>query len=166
MNKNIDDIFDYAKKMIKTKGKHDSDKRLWLDKQFLIDLCDRSVIYFLLDEKENIIYVGQSVNLMARLKTHLKEDIKDFNSFFWIFVKPEEIDFAEALFINLYDPKHNKHYPTIDNFHNSIYNQMGIVSRGSFQKTYGKDYQDRFIEWIENATDRNSKYKISMRKNK
>lgn len=80
-----------------------------LDKDIIIsnkmpvepDICG---IYFLI-KKDQIIYIGQSVNVKHRLYAH-KQD-KDFDYYYVHECLPEELDTLEAQYIVKYDPPEN-----------------------------------------------------------
>lgn len=63
-------------------------------------------IYFLVDDWENVLYVGQSVNLFARVATHLKVIKEAVRAH----IKPcatEKLDATEEFFIQKYKPPYN-----------------------------------------------------------
>lgn len=63
-------------------------------------------VYFLID-KGRIIYVGQSINVMARVSRHLRED-KGFDSFAVVTCKREELDKTEEMYLMALMPRLNK----------------------------------------------------------
>ncbi len=67
-------------------------------------------IYFLLRGLE-VIYVGQTVNLMVRLATHIVKGIKDFDGYAFLPFPQEDLSVHEARFIRKYDPIYNKCLP-------------------------------------------------------
>lgn len=67
----------------------------------LVPICG---VYFLVKDGR-VVYVGQSVNIVARLGTHLKQ--KDFDSSCYIAAGPHELDFIESFYIHLLRPELN-----------------------------------------------------------
>lgn len=63
-----------------------------------------SGVYFLLQDDE-VVYVGQSLNVYARLNSHLGQ--KEFNRFAWVQVEPKMLLSIEKLYIDILDPKLN-----------------------------------------------------------
>lgn len=61
-------------------------------------------VYFLVKEKR-VVYVGQSVNIVARLATHM--GTKDFDSTCYMVARPEELDFIESFYIYMLSPALN-----------------------------------------------------------
>ena len=61
-------------------------------------------VYFLFKEDE-VVYVGQSINVAARIATHSTE--KDFDSFSVVACLQSQLNFLEALYIRLLEPKLN-----------------------------------------------------------
>lgn len=61
-------------------------------------------VYFLCRRGE-VVYVGQSINVHARIYQH--QGIKDFDSVFYICVPPDELDNWEGAFIRLLNPQQN-----------------------------------------------------------
>ena len=65
-----------------------------------------SGVYFL--TKNNlIVYVGQAVNVYARVSTHASEKIKDFDSWAYLPCKIEALNKMESLYIHYLKPKLN-----------------------------------------------------------
>jgi len=65
-----------------------------------------SGIYFLLD-KEEIVYIGKSTNIIKRVTEHFSEGIKKFNLYSYIPVEVDSLSEAEDFFIKKYKPKYN-----------------------------------------------------------
>ena len=63
-----------------------------------------SGIYFLIQDNE-IIYVGQSVNIFARIATHIEQ--KEFDSYAYLECPPEQLNTYESLYIHTLRPKLN-----------------------------------------------------------
>ena len=62
-------------------------------------------VYFLLEGVE-IVYVGQSINVAARVNQHIQD--KDFNKVLYLPVVKENLDVVERFFIERLQPKYNK----------------------------------------------------------
>ena len=62
-------------------------------------------VYFLLEGIE-IVYVGQSINVSARVNQHTQD--KDFNKVLYMPVVKENLDKVERFFIERLQPKYNK----------------------------------------------------------
>lgn len=69
-------------------------------------------IYFLIDCDE-VVYVGQSVDIRSRLEQHSNAGMakgtkeKNFNRFFFVNCQREELDRLEAYYILKFRPKYN-----------------------------------------------------------
>ena len=59
-------------------------------------------IYFLIFEQE-VIYVGQSVDVLGRISRHKREG-KEFDSYSYILCAPERLNELEALYITAFMP--------------------------------------------------------------
>jgi hypothetical protein len=70
-----------------------------------IPLRRNSAVYFLLRDGD-VIYVGQSSDVMARISRHRREG-KQFDSFAYMECEPEELDRLESLYINAFVPPEN-----------------------------------------------------------
>jgi hypothetical protein len=64
-----------------------------------------SAVYFLMSKGE-VIYVGQSNDVLSRLARHRREG-KQFDAFACIECKPEEMDRLETLYIKAFVPEEN-----------------------------------------------------------
>jgi len=62
-------------------------------------------IYFLFNNK-NLIYIGQSTNIIYRVGTHLKD--KEFNRYAYILCSKERLLDLERQYLNKYNPSLNK----------------------------------------------------------
>lgn len=69
-----------------------------------------SGVYFLLDEDKRVVYVGQAVNVLTRIKEHLRN-----KRFFYVFIKPidntDELYLTEDANIHYYNPTFNNQMP-------------------------------------------------------
>ena len=70
---------------------------------------------YCLIEKNKIVYIGQTTNVVSRIKQHIKEGTKDFDS--WNVVKKvpygvtaDELLDYEKYYIKLFNPKYNKQH--------------------------------------------------------
>lgn len=61
-------------------------------------------VYFLVKDRR-VVYVGQSVNIVARLAAHM--GTKDFDSTCYMVAQPEELDFIESFYIYMLSPALN-----------------------------------------------------------
>ena len=69
-------------------------------------------VYFLIHDGA-IVYVGQSKNVLFRLAEHRRDDVKLFQSFYFIECKASELDNLEALYIQKFKPVHNTIMPYV-----------------------------------------------------
>lgn len=79
----------------------------------LKDIRDRAVpafiapgVYFLLLNGE-VMYVGQSVNVVSRICQHLTQRLIDFDSYAWVLVDRQDLLVTEAAYIVKFKPKYN-----------------------------------------------------------
>lgn len=63
-------------------------------------------VYFLFD-RDSLVYVGQAVNITARIADHLRESVKNFDSFAFVECHTEELDDIENHFIRALLPPMN-----------------------------------------------------------
>ena len=63
-----------------------------------------SGIYFLISDDE-VVYVGQSVNVHSRVGQHYREKYKEFNSYVYIRCLESELDVLESIYIHTLRPK-------------------------------------------------------------
>jgi hypothetical protein len=68
-------------------------------------------VYFLI-KGERIVYVGQSVNVLARVGSHAGAD-KDFDGWNYVRCLPEELDALERHYIDTYRPILNRDRVTL-----------------------------------------------------
>ena len=66
-------------------------------------------VYFLI-EKDEIVYVGQSVNVFARVSHHYQDGEKVFDSFCYISCEKEELNILESLYILIFQPRCNGYH--------------------------------------------------------
>lgn len=69
-------------------------------------------VYFLLQD-EDIVYVGQSINVLTRLAEHFRASLKQFNRVFVIECKAAELNHLEAMYIDKFRPKFNEVIPYV-----------------------------------------------------
>lgn len=68
-------------------------------------------VYLLFDRGE-VVYVGQSKNPMYRIGTHIQEGVKEFDQY--LVYETEEYNDLEAFLINALKPKYNISVPSND----------------------------------------------------
>ena len=68
-------------------------------------------VYFLIKD-EQIVYVGQSVDVLRRISRHRDNDIL-FDSFTIVFCEKGEMDGLEAKYIDAFLPKYNRATPSV-----------------------------------------------------
>jgi hypothetical protein len=71
-----------------------------------IGLPSTSGIYFLIKDNE-VVYVGQSIAISTRVRTHMQENCKDFNYYAYIECKQEHLNIMESLYIHSLRPSLN-----------------------------------------------------------
>ena len=79
----------------------------------------KSGIYYLIQDDE-IVYIGQSVCIMARISTHYTKKRKLFNRYIYTNVPLDKLDELELKEIIKYSPKYNSDLPG-----NNTYASMG-----------------------------------------
>lgn len=62
-------------------------------------------VYFLLKDG-NVVYVGQTDNILNRIKSHQKN--KDFNNVAYIITTKDKVNYLENYYIMKYEPFYNK----------------------------------------------------------
>ena len=67
-------------------------------------------VYFLKFEKE-VVYVGQTINLLRRITEHLNQRDKVFDEISYIEVEKENLDYTESKYIVLFNPIFNRLIP-------------------------------------------------------
>ena len=72
-------------------------------------------IYFLISKNE-IVYVGQSCEILSRVETHRKQNKKIFDSFSYFEYDFDNLDNIEAYFIFKLKPKYNVTIPENDTY--------------------------------------------------
>jgi hypothetical protein len=69
-------------------------------------------VYFLL-LGENIVYVGQSTNVLTRISSHQLEGAKIFDRIFVVECRQAELCHLEALYIDKFKPRYNAQIPPV-----------------------------------------------------
>lgn len=64
-------------------------------------------VYFL-KFNDTVVYVGKSIDIQSRIKTHCSEKTKMFNDFYFIECSKNTLDSTEVSYIMLHDPVFNK----------------------------------------------------------
>lgn len=166
MRETIQDIFQYSKNLIT--GENKLNGLPFFNKDFFNDFWDRPAIYFLLDDKDEIIYIGQTTGLLRRLTSHMFGDEntekKEIFGASWLFVKKDELDLAESIFINLIHPKLNKNIPRIKQVHDVISKYMGIEDE-YFKKKYRENISEIVKFWLATSENKLCDVDISKYKN-
>jgi hypothetical protein len=68
-------------------------------------------VYFLIEEGQ-VVYVGQSTDMLRRISRHRDNDIL-FDSFTVIFCSKDKIDEIESMYIDAFLPKYNRATPSV-----------------------------------------------------
>jgi predicted GIY-YIG superfamily endonuclease len=76
------------------------------------DVEKTSGVYFLINDEE-IVYVGQSVNIHSRIHDHTSSNgmRKKFNKFAFVCCNEDELDAVESVYIHMLQPKDNATKP-------------------------------------------------------
>lgn len=72
---------------------------------------DKSGVYFLFDEFDELIYIGQSINIFQRLQAHKNSTPGIKTVSYLVLNSPKEIDVIENVYIHYYKPKFNLNPP-------------------------------------------------------
>ena len=64
-------------------------------------------VYFLC-KNGDVVYVGQSVNVVSRVAQHRVEKKKDFDSVYWVEVEEDRLIYEEWKYIEYYNPIYNR----------------------------------------------------------
>ena len=80
-------------------------------------------IYFLINEGE-VVYVGQSVNVMARVAAHKIEGKKKFTHYYFYKADVTNLNECEAMEIVRYNPLYNGNLPP-----NSMYKEINYFKK-------------------------------------
>lgn len=98
---------------------------------------DKSVIYFLI-HKQEIVYIGQTRQLMQRLCAHYLD--KTFDSYTYFNVDPDQANHVEAEMIIRFKPDLNRGLPPQDKYwsYDKIKREYGIPKRAAI-KLIGRD---------------------------
>lgn len=67
-------------------------------------------IYFLM-RGDQVVYIGQSINVVSRVCTHMREGKKNFDHFRYMPCDFNDLDKIEASFISMFDPEYNSTMP-------------------------------------------------------
>ena len=93
-------------------------------------------IYFLFDGDE-IVYIGQSVNILARVGVHFFDKNKQFNSFAYIEYPLGTLAELEAEYILIFVPKYNANPPG-----NSKWQSLDVIKK---RTGIGKNALKKFV---------------------
>lgn len=75
--------------------------------EFLLETHRFPAVYFLY-RRDEVVYVGKSLTLTARINQHLDEDVKSFDSVAFVKCPFNRLSAIEAHYIRLLAPKYNK----------------------------------------------------------
>lgn len=93
-------------------------------------------IYALIKDQE-VVYIGQSSNVMARLGSHIQERVKDFDSYAIVCkATHEDVDAIERKYIEDLKPKYN----IVHNKNDSSYVRRKQLTANSRQNSKRPDY--------------------------
>lgn len=89
-----------------------------LPREMLLKLARRREticgIYFLFSADNEIVYVGQSKDILTRVEKH--KQTKVFDRFAYVRCSPERLDILELAYILKFDPIYNVTIPNIDSW--------------------------------------------------
>ena len=80
----------------------------WVEKAERFEIPERIAGIYLLYYEREIVYVGQSVNLITRIRSHADEGRKNFDAVGIIRVPLEYLDDVETAFIRVFEPRYNR----------------------------------------------------------
>jgi excinuclease UvrABC nuclease subunit len=85
-----------------------------IDVHFTEDIIGEKGVYLLIKNRE-IVYVGVSINIGSRIKSHINDDDKDFDLVFTLIDDAMIMDIytIESILINILVPKYNKRIPKL-----------------------------------------------------
>lgn len=90
-----------------------------------VPLC-ASGIYFLI-RNGSIVYVGQSINILDRIKQHV--GVKEFDSVSWVSANSCDLNNLETVYIDAFAPVQNKIKPSIGKVPSTWFNDNAAVLR-------------------------------------
>jgi predicted GIY-YIG superfamily endonuclease len=99
---------------------------------------------------DEIVYVGQSVDIEKRIKTHTSEGLKQFNGYEVFECSLEELEQLEKNDIQIIRPKHNKRdnpsNPTIT----ALAEHIGMTRQGiqKMKRDHPKKFNILWTGWI------------------
>ena len=65
----------------------------------------------MINEVNDIVYVGQSVNIDSRIMSHFNDETKIFNRYSYVLCEKQHLTTLESLYIYYFEPVYNKHLP-------------------------------------------------------
>jgi len=93
-------------------------------------------VYFILNKDNDVIYVGQTKSLYARLATHYR-NMSDFDSYSFIEVSlPNYLKLVESYFINKFKPKYNSEKSYQTNYFFNKNDELSDSTRDYLNKTF------------------------------
>jgi len=90
-------------------------------------------IYFLV-ESEEIVYIGQAVDIHVRIADHRKKRVIQFDRYSWIECSESELNNLEAMYILKFVPQYNKVVPAGDRFVTSLWLKARGLGRFKFNR--------------------------------
>lgn len=101
-------------------------------------------IYFLCNESE-IVYIGKSTNIPARLKSHVSSKKIKFSRVSYVEIKNEDnLAFAESLFISMISPKYNKDKNNVSTMKGR--DLLGIISKSKGIPSRMREFRGYMLE--------------------
>ncbi len=111
-------------------------------------------IYFLIESNENeIVYIGQSLDIMSRIMQHQRDILKDFDAFSILECSPEFLSTLEAHFIYKFHPRLNRSFPV-----NRIYKSLEQIKKIYDVNTL---LLKRWMKYKSIEFDKNNLYRLS-----
>ena len=65
---------------------------------------------YLLKQKDKVVYVGQSIDISFRVKTHSMDNLKEFDDISIIECSKKNLNSVESFYIQYYNPRYNKQF--------------------------------------------------------
>lgn len=102
------------------------------DETDYIDLTDtpKVFVYFLIDDNNEVVYIGQTTKGLARVESHYKD--KTFSRVYAVVCDESKLDYIENTNILKYMPKYNK-----------IPNTKECISLGAVVKAVNRQFKSR-----------------------
>ncbi len=94
---------------ITPKAETEDKKHTTIDKEYIISRkikIVKNIIYFLISG-DNIVYIGKSKNGINRIKKHIQQKVKIFDSYWFFEINKGEMDKIEKFYIKKFMPVYN-----------------------------------------------------------